>query len=74
MLFRSPTVETTVETGPDLERHRIGKYLDSTVHTYPQKNIGFKSFHSGERIQKMSGFHRMRVAFSKVRALGKVLM
>ena len=55
MLFCSHAVETTVDTGPDLETSSDSKV---SIRIWPstrigKKNIGFySSFHSGERIQK----------------------
>ena len=91
MLFCSHAVETTVETGLDLATstssdskvsgfdrpHVSEKISDSKVST---QESGFKSFHSGKRIQKfplwradskVSGFagriHRMRVDGRRIR-------
>ena len=62
MLFCSHAVKTTVETGPDLATSSDSK----CIRIWPsRKSIGFKSFHSGERIQKFFGLagriQRMRV-------------
>ena len=52
MLFCSHAVETTVETGPDLAKSSDSKVSGFDRPHVSEKNIGFKSYHSGERIQK----------------------
>ena len=71
MLFCSHAVETTVETGSDLsQRHRIRKYPDSTVHTYPRKfrNQNFPLWRADSNV---SGFadqiHRLCVDGRRIR-------